>query len=379
MNYSGRIAVLREEMEKAGVSGVFLANDATWEYFSGLPRGGHGNTKNRQNSQEYACLLVTATDVTAFSPRLSALGFSGQMGNYPVISKLVLYPDADIDGTAFDNEIQAQGLAGKQLAVTRDISSLLTLRLQQIHNAAVADFSPVIDGMRAIKDEEEISLMRHASEVADKIYYDVVPLLIPGTPIREIEREIERLLEVYDCSYTSFPAEVLHHGPKAGDGVGNSYPVLERDHTVAFDYGVVYRGYCSDFGRTVFLQEPSIELVRYHELVMKAQKEALKRCKIGVTKCRECNEYAHGVMDEEGVGEFFIHRMGHGIGMDVHERPFMAEGEDAVVRPGMCFTDEPSIFIPHQCLIRVEDVVLVTETGVEYLNQVTKDIVVAER
>lgn len=378
MNYTGRIAALRHKMEKAGVSGVFLANDATWEYFSGLPRGGHGNTKNRQNSQDFSCLLVTATDVTAFSPRLSALGFSGQMERYPAVTRLVLYPDVDMDGAAFDSEIRAQGLAGKRLAVNRDISSLLTLRLQQKHDASVSDFSPVVDAMRAVKDAEEIALMRHASEVADKIYYDVLPMLVPGTPIREIEWEIEGLLELYECSYTSFPAEVLHHGSKAGGGVGNSYPVLQRDHTVAFDYGVVYRGYCSDFGRTVFLQEPSAELVRYHELVMRAQREALERCVIGVTACRECNDFAHEVMREAGMDDRFIHRMGHGIGMDVHERPFMAEGEDATMRPGMCFTDEPSIFIPHKCLIRVEDVVLVTETGFEYLNQVTKEIVVAQ-
>jgi len=379
MDYAKRIRALRDKMGKEGVSGVFIANDASWEYYSGLPRGGHDNTKQRQNSLEFSCLLVTQTEVTAFAPRLSALGYSNRMEDFSTVTKLVVFPDVDIDGAGFDNEVAAQELNGKKLAVTRDISSMLTLRLLQRHDAQIVDFSAVTDAMRAIKDADEIARMRYASEVADKIYYDVLPLLIPGTPIRDIEHEIERLLETYDCSFTSFPAEVLNHGPKAGAGVGNSYPFLQKDHTVAFDYGVVYKGYCSDFGRTVFLSEPRAELVRSHELVMKAQQAALDCCELGKTTCAEMNATAHRVMAEAGLAEHFIHRMGHCIGKDVHERPFMAEGETTVMQPGMTFTDEPSLFVPGQYLIRVEDVVLATPEGFEYLNKVTKDIVVLEK
>ena len=379
MDYVKRIRTLRDKMDKEGVSGVFIANDASWEYFSGLPRGGHDNTKQRQNSLEFSCLLVTQAGVTAFAPRLSALGYSHRMEDYPTVTKLAIFPDVDIYGEGFDKEVSAQGLDGKKLAVTRDISSMLTLRLLQRHQAEVIDFSAVTDSMRAIKDADEIVLMRYASEVADKIYYDVLPLLIPGSPIRDIEHEIERLLETYDCSFTSFPAEVLNHGPKAGGGVGNSYPYLQKDHTVAFDYGVVYKGYCSDFGRTVFLSEPSAEMVRSHELVMKAQQAALDCCQMGKTMCSEMNATAHSVMEAAGLGEYFIHRMGHCIGKDVHERPFMAEGEDTVMQPGMTFTDEPSLFVPGKYLIRVEDVVLATPVGFEYLNKVTRDIVVLEK
>jgi len=376
MDYAKRIRVLREKMEQAGVDGAFIANDASWEYLTGLPRGGHGNTKNRQNSLEYACLLVTQKAVTAFCPRLSALSFSWRMEQFPQVDKLIIYPDMDIYGEGFDKEVTAQGLDGKSLGVTRDVSSMLTVRLLEKHDAKVKDISEILDAMRAIKDEDEMELMRYASKVADQIYYDVLPMLKPGTRIREIELEIERLLETYDCSYTSFPAEVLNYGPKAGRRMGEPYAVLAEDHTIAFDYGVVYKGYCSDFGRTVFLREPSAEIRRCHELVMKAQQAALDAGVPGVSRCRELNEACHQVMRDAGVDEYFIHRMGHCIGMDVHERPFMAEGEDTIVKPGMCFTDEPSLFLPGKGLVRVEDVVHVTENGFEYLNQVTKDIVI---
>lgn len=376
MNYAKRIENLRARMERTGVDGVFVANDASWEYLTGLPRGGHDNTKQRQNSLEFACLLVTQKKVTAFCPRLSALGFSWRMDQFPQVDKLIIYPDVDIYGAAFDQEVKAQGLDGKALGVTRDISSMLTLRLIDCHEARIQDFSGELDAMRAVKDEDEICLMRRASKVADQIYYDILPLLKPGARIRDIEHEIERLLETYDCSYTSFPAEVLNYGPKAGNRIGEPYEFLDEEHTIAFDYGVVYQGYCSDFGRTVFLREPSSELKRCHELVMEAQRAALDAAVIGKSPCKELNEACHQVMREAGMDAYFIHRMGHCIGKDVHERPFMAEGEDTVVQSGMCFTDEPSLFLPGKGLVRVEDVVLVTPTGFEYLNQVTKDIVV---
>lgn len=375
MNYARRIENLRKKMELSGVDGAFIANDASWEYLTGLPRCGHDNTRQRQNSMEFACLLVTPKKVTAFAPRLSALGYSGRMEDFPQVDELIIYPDPDIYGERFDNEVTAQGLDGKTLGVTRDVSSMLTLRLIDKHSASVKDISADMDALRAIKDEDEIELMRYASKVADNIYYDVLPMLKVGTPIRDIEHEIERLLETYDCSYTSFPAEVLNYGPKAGNRIGEPYAYIEADHVIAFDYGVVYKGYCSDFGRTVFLREPAPELRRAHELVMKAQQAALDSAVIGKSKCSELNSVCHGIMEEAGMGEFFIHRMGHCIGKDVHERPFMAEGEDTVLQRGMCFTDEPSLFLAGKGLVRVEDVVLTKEDGFEYLNKITKELV----
>lgn len=380
MNYQKRIDNIRKQMAQKDVEGIFIANDAGWEYFSGLPRGGHDNTKQRQNSLEFAGLLITHSQVTAFCPRLSALGFSGRMEDFPAVDKLVVFPDVDMTGAGFDAEIRAQGLSGRRLGVTRDVSSMLTLRLQQTHGAQVVDMSADVDALRAVKDADELELMRYASQVADKIYYDILPMLIPGTPVRDLEHEIERLLETYDCSFTSFPAEILHHGPMAGIGVGAGYyQELRRDHTIAFDYGVVYKGYCSDFGRTVFLQEPTPEMVRSHELVMKSQAAGMAMMQAGKTTGADANEAAHRVMEEAGMGEYFIHRLGHGIGKDVHERPFQAEGETTVYQPGMCFTAEPSLYVPKKYLIRVEDVVLVTPTGTECLNKVTKDIVVLDR
>jgi Xaa-Pro aminopeptidase len=375
MDYAGRIRRVREKMAARGAGAICIANDAGWEYMAGLPRGGRGNTKNRQNSQEFACLLITEKRVLAMSPRLSAIGFYDKMDLFPDVDELVSYPDADLTGRTFDAHLRDAGLAGKTIAVMRDITSTLTLRLQAL-GCRVTDMSADVDAMRAVKDSEELELMRAASRIADDIYKDMTAHLKPGAPIRQLERTIEQKLEAYGAAYASFPAEILCHGPKAGIGVGAGCPQLGTDHTLAYDYGVVYEGYCSDFGRTIFLKEPDSELRHIHEVVMAAQRAGMDAMKAGKATGADCNRAARAVVEAAGYGDNFIHRLGHGIGKDVHERPFLAEGEETVLRAGMCFTAEPSIYIPRKCLVRVEDVVLITEEGCECLNKITKDIVV---
>jgi Xaa-Pro aminopeptidase len=295
------------------------------------------------------------------------------MEDFPEVDALIEYPDPDLKGEALKNELKALGLQGKRFAVTRDITAVLALFLQSLGSELV-DMSADIDALRAVKDQEEIALMREASSMADRIYKTITPGIKPGMPIRETELRIEALLEELGASYSSFPAELLCHGPKAGIGVGAGWKYAEADHTLAYDYGVVYKGYCSDFGRTLFLRNPDEELIKIHKLVMEAQKAGMEALKAGRASGADCNAAARKVIEDAGYGRYFIHRLGHGIGKDVHERPFLALGEDRILEPGMCFTVEPSIYIPQRCLVRVEDVVLVTETGYECLNTITKDL-----
>jgi Xaa-Pro aminopeptidase len=200
----------------------------------------------------------------------------------------------------------------------------------------------------------------------------------PGTLVREIEHEIEKLFEKYGCSMPSFPAEAIVLGPMSGPVFGMNYDRVEKGYSFAFDFGGVYQGYCSDFGRTVFVGEPNPEIVRYYELVRAAQKAGLEAFRPGISTCEEINLAARKVIEEAGYGENFIHRLGHGIGKDVHERPFLAMGEKTITMPGMTFTDEPSIVFVRRCCVRLEDVVLVTESGCEDLNAVTKELVVVD-
>lgn len=378
MNYAGRIETLRTEMQDKGVAGVFLPLDASFEYFTGAKRSTNINTRIRQNSAEYASLLITEKDVVYFNSRLTAMEMMASIGQYPTITRAITFPDADLSGDTFVSACIDFGLKGKTLAHLQDTTSSIVLRLQKDLEAAWVNFDPVVQGMRAVKDSEELALMRKAAEINDKIYSAVFTRLVPGTAVAEIAREIDKLVLSFGADATSFHTSVMNFGPLEGDGYGDRYPVLRRGYTVSFDYGVLYKGYCSDFGRTVFFGEPDGDMVKAHELVMSAQKAGIAAMRAGKVNGEELNLLARQVIIEGGYDEEFTHRLGHGIGKDVHERPFLAEGEKRVLETGMCFTVEPSILLPRRGMLRVEDVVMATPEGGENFNSTTWDLVVIE-
>ena len=378
MNYTGRIECLRNEMQNQGVTAAILPLDASLEYFTGAARAKVTNTRVRQNSAEYACLLVTDKDVIYLNSRLSALGMLARVAQYPVISQAIPFPDVDLNGEAFISVCTKLGLKGKKLAFLQDVSSTLVLRMQEELAVTWMNFDPVVQIMRAKKDAEEQTLMRKAAAINDRIYDEIFPQLEPGTAVEEIIREINRLIRVFGGECTSFNTSVMNFGPDGGEVYGDYYPVLKRGYVLAYDYGLLRQGYCSDFGRTIFFGEPAQELIKAYELVIKAQKEAIAAMKAGQITGEEMNTLGRQVIIAGGYNEEFTHRLGHGIGKDVHERPFLAEGEKRVLEEGMCFTVEPSILLPRKCLVRVEDVVMVTSKGGDNFNTTTRDLVVIE-
>jgi len=378
MNYKKRIETLRGLMAENGLDAMFVGANSTCEYLTGTKRIGECPTRMRQNSLEYAGLLVTEKDAVVLLPRLTGLGILPFIPEDTVLTQRVAYQDEDLTGETFVSVLKGLGLGGKTVGVNRDVTATAVLCLETRLGCAVREASAVIDGMRAVKDADEIALMRRNSEIADRVYQDIMPMVRPGAMVRDLEIEIEKLFAKYGCSGPSFPAEAIVLGPKSGPVFGMNYDRVEKGYTLAFDFGGVFQGYCSDFGRTVFIGEPDAELVKIHGLVMAAQKAGMDAFRDGVSTGEDVNRACRRVIEEAGYGENFIHRMGHGIGKDVHERPFLAMGEKLVTRAGMTFTAEPSIVIVRRCCVRVEDVVLVTKDGCESLSKTTRDIVVVD-
>ena len=378
MNYAGRIELLRQEMQTQAVKGIFIPLDASTEYFSGVPRAEVVNTCIRQNSAEYASLLITEKEVIYFNARLSALSLLAKIEQYPLITQVIPFPDRDLNGETFINACLKLDLKDKKLAYLQDISSSLVLRLQKDLAVSWVNFDAVVQHMRAIKDSEEQLLMAKAAAINDRIYSTIFPQLQPGTAVEEIVREIDRLAIVFGATCNSFNTALANFGPLVGLAYGDCYPVLQRGYALSFDYGVLYQGYCSDFGRTVFIGEPQPKLIKAHQLIMKAQKEAIAAMKAGQISGAQVNRLARQVILAGGYDAEFYHRLGHGIGKDVHERPFLAEGEERMLEEGMHFTVEPSLCLPYQGYPRVEDVVMVTPHGGKNLNSTNWDLVVIE-
>src|SRR5205814_10060048 len=150
---------------------------------------------------------------------------------------------------------------------------------------------------------------------------------------------------------------------------------IREGTSVSFDFGAVVDGYCSDFGRTIFVGEPDAEFRRVYELVIAAQAAGIKAARPGVT-ASEVDRASRQVIEEGGYGEWFRHRTGHAIGLDVHEYPFISEEDPTPLEPGMTFTIEPSVFWPGHVGARIEDVVVCEANGARKLNRYPERLVV---
>jgi Xaa-Pro aminopeptidase len=215
------------------------------------------------------------------------------------------------------------------------------------------------------KGEAELGLMRLAGQITDAVFQHALARLELGVTEIDIKTEVDYQFRRMGAEYNSFVTGISFARP--GDDLGGPLKTLAPGCSITFDIGCVVEGYCSDFGRSAFMGEPPAEYVKIHELVLRAQREAMHAMRAGQCTGEQANAIARGVIEAEGYGPYFTHRLGHGIGVTVHEAPYLDQGQHAILQAGMTFTVEPSIYIPDGFGNRVEDVVVVTEAGAESL------------
>ena len=238
-----------------------------------------------------------------------------------------------------------------------------------------ADFTnltPFIQRMRLIKSADEIQKMLVAGQYADKavnIGFDNISLNKTETDIiAQIDFAIKQ--EGYEMSFETM---VL-----TGNNAANPHGIpgankIENNALLLFDLGCMVNGYASDMTRTVAFGQPDQFKKDIYHLTLEAQQAALDFIKPGVT-AHEVDRAARQVIEKAGYGEYFNHRLGHGIGMDVHEFPSIMEGNDMVIEEGMCFSVEPGIYIPGKVGVRIEDCGYVTKNGFELFTETSKDL-----
>jgi D-alanyl-D-alanine dipeptidase len=226
--------------------------------------------------------------------------------------------------------------------------------------------------LRAVKDPNELARLTAAGEAADATYHEIVKVRFAGRRETEVAADLARLLREFGHEQVDFA--VVGSGPnganphhEAGDRV------IEQGDAIVLDFGGLMHGYGSDTTRTVSVGEPTEEVQRVHRIVRTAQQAAFEAVAPGVA-CQEIDRVARRVITEAGYGEQFIHRTGHGIGVTTHEPPYMVEGEEQTLRPGMCFSIEPGIYLPGRFGVRIEDIVTVTGDGGARLNNTSHEL-----
>lgn len=231
-----------------------------------------------------------------------------------------------------------------------------------------------INKLRIIKTEEEVQSIKTAAEITDKGFEFILPLIKPGKVEEELALELEFFMRKNGAVRNSFDFIVA-------SGVRSSLPhgkasnkVIEAGDLVTFDFGCVYNGYCSDMTRTVVVGNANDKQKEIYNIVLEAQQTALASVKPGL-KGMDLDKISRDIITKYGYGEFFGHNLGHGVGLEVHEMPTLSPAGDIVLEPGMIITIEPGIYLPNFGGVRIEDLVLVTDTGYEVLSKSTKEFI----
>jgi Xaa-Pro aminopeptidase len=262
---------------------------------------------------------------------------------------------------------------GKRLGCSDRMWAAHLLRLQQaIPAASFTTASAVLGPLRAVKDSEELDLLRRAARYADETFRRLLKTPLESATEREVADRLSDLL--LEMGHDRVAFTIVGSGPNgASPHHDPGDRTIQARDAVVLDFGGRSAQYFSDVSRTVAVREAVSELEDVHGVVREAQERAFRTARLGVP-AQEVDRAARRVIEEAGYGDLFVHRTGHGIGLEEHEPPYIVEGNHEPLRPGMCFSIEPGIYVPGQFGVRIEDIVTVTEDGAARLNHAPRDL-----
>ena len=358
-DHAGRVRRLQERMGEGGVDVTLLSVGADLPYFIGY--------EAMPSERLTVLVLPVSGDPIFFVPELEVPRVGA--GEFEMRSW----------GETEDPVRLAAGTASPaHVAVGDHMWSVFLTRFQKEWTGA--DWSPASEltrSLRVIKDEAEIDLLRQAAHGVDRVMARIPgEVVFGGRTEAEVARELSGLTVEEGHEVAAFA--IVASGPNgasphhhAGDRV------IGEGDLVVCDFGGRRGGYFSDSTRTVVVGDPGREHLEVHRAVAAANEAGRDAIQPGLP-CQEVDRAARRVIEEAGYGEFFVHRTGHGIGLEVHEHPYMVEGNEETLEPGMAFSVEPGIYLPDRFGVRIEDIVVCTQDGVESLNQSSRALIPAD-
>ncbi|OBB64484.1 Xaa-Pro peptidase family protein [Mycobacterium sp. 852014-50255_SCH5639931] len=361
--YARRLAVAAAATADAGLSGLVITPGYDLRYLVG---------SRAQTLERFTALVLPASgDPMVIVPRLELASLKGS-----AIAELGLAVRDWVDG---DDPYQLVGAAfGGGPAATAVTDSMPALHLLPV--AGVLGVLPVLatDVMRTlrmVKEEGEIDALRKAGAAIDRVHARVPEFLIPGRTEANVAADIAEAIVAEGHSEVSFI--IVGSGPHSADPHhGYSDRELQVGDIVVVDIGGAYEpGYHSDSTRTYSIGEPNSEVAQRYSVLQRAQRAAVEAVRPGVM-AEAVDAAARDVLADAGLAEHFVHRTGHGIGLSVHEEPYIVAGNDLPLAAGMAFSIEPGIYFPGLWGARIEDIVVVTEDGGLAVNNRPHELIV---
>lgn len=360
--YTARLDRLRAEMARAGVGLTAIAPTSNMRYLLGF---------SPLADERLCLLLITQEGTRLVVPELNAEQMEARTG---VIG--TAWKDDQGPGEALEQALDALGGVGQALLAAD--GAMRADALLPLQEAATPDrvttASDLMGSLRARKSAEEIEALARAAAQADRAMMVGIERCDPGVKEREVGESIARYFR--EDGAEEVHATLVASGPNSGfphHQAGERR--LAVGDTIVLDIVATLDGYNSDITRMVHLGEPSAEVRSVYETVLEANRRGREAARAGAHAC-DVDRAARSVIHEAGYGPYFVHRTGHGLGMDVHERPWISAVNTEVLEPGMVFSVEPGIYLPGRFGVRIEDIVVVTEGACRCLTGLSRDLVV---
>ncbi|MGG3450143.1 M24 family metallopeptidase [Domibacillus aminovorans] len=233
----------------------------------------------------------------------------------------------------------------------------------------------LVENLRLIKTESEIKILKKACDIADAAFKHILDFVKPGAREIDVSNELEFFMR--KCGATSSSFDII-----VASGVRSALPhgvasdkTIESGDFVTLDFGAFYKGYASDITRTVAVGEPSAQLKEIYEIVLEAQMAAVNQIRPGMTG-KEADAVTRDIITSKGYGDAFGHSTGHGLGLEIHESPTLSVRNDKPLAAGMVVTVEPGIYLPGIGGVRIEDDILLTDSGNELLTHSAKELII---
>jgi Xaa-Pro aminopeptidase len=358
--YAARRARLGALLTERGLDALFVPPSSDLEYLTGIERDlpTFGNIAYAHGWVAGA-FFAPGHDPVYVLPRMVV---EFHLDGVPPPGAHVVREDGD-GQASFAEAVRSLG-SPRRLALGQRVWAETVIELLQVvPDAELCEGSSLVNQLRRVKSKAELELMAKACLLAREAMDATTPRVVPGVSMTSLVEEVEHQLRVRGSRCPSFPTHIFTWGERRLDSDGpTALDALRDGEVVLFDFGGVVGGYCSDFGRTIPCGTPPQGYDEVRRVLLDAQEAGRAAAKPGVPAA-EVNAACRAPIDAAGLGEGFRHRMGHGIGLDVHERPFLSLEEQTPLEAGMTFTDEPSILVDGRFGIRVEDVIEVTTTG----------------
>lgn len=342
----------------------YVSNFKNIQYFTGF--------SSDPVERTLALFIFSDQDPFIFAPALEVQAVKETGWEYPVYG----YLDHEDPYAIIKDKILQRVKEPQNWAIEKE--NLTVSRFEQLQQKfPTAKFSgnltPVIQRLQLIKTADEIEKLRIAGKWADFAFKVGFQALATKRTEQDVVAEIEYALKQKGIMHTSFDT-IVQSGVNAAEPHGEpKKDLIQANKLVLFDLGVIYEGYISDASRTVAFGKIDQKSQDIYKICLEAQLTAQAAAKPGITAA-ELDQIARKIIEKAGYGQYFIHRLGHGMGQSEHEFPSIMAGNDMELRPGMCFSIEPGIYIPGVAGVRIEDCVYVTASGVEPFTHTSKEL-----